>query len=156
MESHKFICHYEDCQKTYKSKFNLRRHIDSMHLKLKTFQCLECLNWFVSKQNLQDHLNIHADLKPFICNEPDCNKQFRQASHLGVHRKIHEKRKEKLRRLNDFKPLLLSSIKLPKEIHDYDTPISPTLPLPVVPPMDTNRIRLNLRLPLLSGLFNNI
>ena len=84
-----FQCYYSECGKTYKTRFNLRRHINSTHLKIKGFTCPECNKPFVSKQNLKEHHYIHTGEKPFPCDEPGCSKRFRQVSQLSIHKRIH-------------------------------------------------------------------
>jgi uncharacterized Zn-finger protein len=84
-----FQCYYSECGKTYKTRFNLRRHINSSHLKIKGFKCPECNKPFVSKQNLKEHHYIHTGEKPFPCDEPGCSKRFRQVSQLSIHKRIH-------------------------------------------------------------------
>ena len=60
MELQEYRCYYEQCSKTYKTKYNLRRHINSNHLYIKEFSCQICLKSFASKQNLQGHEKIHT------------------------------------------------------------------------------------------------
>ena len=54
-------CPYDDCQKHLSSKFNLQRHIDTCHLRIKRFECAVCFKRFASKQNLREHEFIHGD-----------------------------------------------------------------------------------------------
>lgn len=93
MADHTYICYYTWCHKEFKTKYNLRRHINFSHLKIRNFQCHYCEKKFVSKQNLREHEFIHTGEKPFTCTEPGCRKKFRQASQLSVHRKVHLKPK---------------------------------------------------------------
>jgi hypothetical protein len=53
-------CPYEDCRKSLSSKFNLQRHIDTCHLRIKRFECEVCFKRFASKQNLREHEFIHG------------------------------------------------------------------------------------------------
>lgn len=83
-----FCCPYQSCNKEYKSKFNLRRHVQYNHLGNKPFACTVCERNFVSKQNLAEHEFIHKGLKPYKCTE--CGLKFRYYSQISVHRRIHE------------------------------------------------------------------
>ena len=53
MNTHK--CYYEECKKVYTSKYNLVRHINSSHLKIKKFFCVKCSKHFPNRQNLAVH-----------------------------------------------------------------------------------------------------
>mmetsp|Transcript_836 Transcript_836/g.1900 ORF Transcript_836/g.1900 Transcript_836/m.1900 type:complete len:159 (+) Transcript_836:492-968(+) len=87
MEQELYRCYYDRCTRTYSSKYNLRRHVNSTHLRIRSFTCEKCDKKFTSKQSLKEHFYIHTGEKPFTCFEIGCNKRFRQASQLNVHRK---------------------------------------------------------------------
>ena len=106
-----FICYYSECGKTYKTRFNLRRHINSTHLKIKGFTCPECNKPFVSKQNLKEHHYIHTGEKPFPCDEPGCLKRFRQVSQLSYHKRAHYRRKIRSKAVAEIPELLLSTFR---------------------------------------------
>ncbi len=82
-----FVCYYEACGQTFTTKFNLRRHVNAVHLEIKTYECDLCRKKFASKQNLTEHRFIHTGERPFRCIV--CNRCFRQASQLCQHRKRH-------------------------------------------------------------------
>jgi hypothetical protein len=46
---------------------------------------------FRTQKNIvfRDHMNIHKDIRPYVCAEPNCRKQFFSAKSLGAHRKRH-------------------------------------------------------------------
>lgn len=89
MPSKRLKCEYEGCSKSYCSSFNLKRHIELIHLGVKKFKCSFCSRLLSSKQNLLDHLNIHTGSKPYICEIPSCSQAFRQLSQYYIHRKLH-------------------------------------------------------------------
>lgn len=89
MPSKRLKCEYEGCSKSYCSSFNLKRHIELIHLGVKKFKCSFCSRFLSSKQNLLDHLNIHTGSKPYICEIPSCSQAFRQLSQYYIHRKLH-------------------------------------------------------------------
>ena len=84
-----FPCYYPDCPKGFVSKFNLRRHINVAHLRIRAHECPVCQKKMASKQNVKEHLYIHTGEKPFQCPLPTCGKRFRQASHLAFHKRTH-------------------------------------------------------------------
>lgn len=47
------------CQKVYGSPTNLRRHIETVHLKIKSFFCTICSKNFSQKKVLEYHLRTH-------------------------------------------------------------------------------------------------
>lgn len=82
-----YCCMAPDCDKSYTSKFNLKRHVEIAHYKIKRFECLVCHGLYSSLQNLKEHTNLHYGLKPFSC--PQCGEAFRQASQLSLHKRSH-------------------------------------------------------------------
>lgn len=82
-----YCCMYPDCTSEYSTKFNLKRHVESVHLHIKKYQCNQCSSNFSSKQSLKEHLRIHSGAMPFKCTA--CEKSFRQASQLSLHRRVH-------------------------------------------------------------------
>ena len=83
-----YCCMIPGCDKAYSTKFNLKRHVETIHLRKKRHQCTICYRWFASKQNLSEHTNLHTGAKPFSCSI--CGKLFRQVSQLSLHKRKHE------------------------------------------------------------------
>jgi len=84
-----YCCMHADCDSEYSTKFNLKKHVESVHMKVKKFKCPSCCVYFSSKQSLQEHTNIHTGAMPFKCIL--CEKYFRQASQLSLHKRVHIK-----------------------------------------------------------------
>lgn len=82
-----YCCMYTDCSSEYSTKFNLKRHVESVHMHVKRFQCPLCKVYFSSKQSLKEHQHIHSGMMPFTCLA--CGKLFRQASQLSLHKRVH-------------------------------------------------------------------
>lgn len=82
-----YCCPFPGCEKSYNSKFNLKRHVETAHLKKKQHQCGMCSKWFTSRQNLNEHYNTHSGAKPFQCKE--CGLRFRHTSQLSFHKRQH-------------------------------------------------------------------
>ena len=57
-----FKCYYSDCSRSYNSKYNLKRHINTNHLCLKNYPCDQCDRIFASKKNVMKHKVSHSDI----------------------------------------------------------------------------------------------
>ncbi|OMJ93000.1 hypothetical protein SteCoe_4079 [Stentor coeruleus] len=82
-----YCCPFPGCSKEYKVKFNLRRHVQMIHIKMTFHRCRVCAKSFSSRQVLKEHFYRHSKVKPYYCAK--CGKRFRQYSHLSSHRKSH-------------------------------------------------------------------
>ena len=58
-----FKCYHPGCQKTYNSKYNLVRHINTKHLLILKYACPHCDRKFPHKQNLGYHLKAHTRMQ---------------------------------------------------------------------------------------------
>lgn len=87
MEAH--ACHVSGCFKVYKSKANLKRHIEAIHAETKKYQCNQCSKVLSSKQNLKEHKFIHSKELPYVCKEIGCGLRFRHGSQYSAHKRIH-------------------------------------------------------------------
>ena len=87
-----YCCMIPGCDKAYSSRFNLKRHVETIHQKMKKHQCSECMRWFASKQNLVEHIYTHTGDRPFECTI--CDQAFRQASQLSLHKRKHDLQNE--------------------------------------------------------------
>lgn len=61
MAESRYVCYYEECKKLFKSKYNLVRHVNTKHLQIKNFACVECSKTFGSTQNLEVHSRVHTE-----------------------------------------------------------------------------------------------
>ncbi|XP_050559512.1 zinc finger protein 761 isoform X1 [Spodoptera frugiperda] len=76
------------CNKTYKKKFELNRHIKHHHLQQRSYLCDKCNAKFFSKRGLSDHLSRHSG--GVVCSCDVCGKTFSRTRTLKEHLKIHE------------------------------------------------------------------
>ncbi len=83
-----YQCDYGNCTKKYRTRFSLKRHYLS-HLGIKQHQCPHCDKRFRLVQYLNEHIYTHTGERPFACSYPGCNKRFRQAGKLSIHKKQH-------------------------------------------------------------------
>jgi len=82
-----YCCYYSNCCKEFPTKYNLKRHIETVHLKCKQYQCNFCLKFFANLQNLREHLNLHTGNTPYVCSV--CKESYRYASQLSLHKRSH-------------------------------------------------------------------
>ena len=73
----------DQCEGTYKTKDDLKRH-KRTHMVDRPFKCPQCGHGFVDNTGLIRHVRIHTGERPFVC--PDCLKAFTQSSSLKSHR----------------------------------------------------------------------
>ena len=87
----------EHCHKNISTKDNMRKHIDSVHKKLRKHKCSFCEKAFTDPTPLKQHLERHkADpsVRPFKCHL--CAKAFMLEVHLKGHiLVVHESEKVK-------------------------------------------------------------
>ncbi|VVC98040.1 unnamed protein product [Leptidea sinapis] len=76
------------CNKTYKKKFELNRHIKHHHLQQRSFLCDKCNAKFFSKRGLVDHMTRHTGAE--LCSCDICGKSFSRLRTLREHIKVHE------------------------------------------------------------------
>lgn len=84
-----YCCMFPECTKSYTTKYNLRRHVECGHLKVRPFHCRRCEKRFSSRQNLREHLQTHGSNKPYVCRS--CSSTFRTSSQLALHKRIHQR-----------------------------------------------------------------
>ena len=66
-----------------------QKHVHTVHLKIRPFECEQCQKSFIKKNHLKDHINaIHLKIKPYECHQ--CKMSFAQKSQLNTHVKIHQ------------------------------------------------------------------
>lgn len=59
----------EICGKTFSTKYVLTGHVNSAHLGMKkSFVCPTCGRSFTQKNSYLMHANVHAGIKPFVCD----------------------------------------------------------------------------------------
>ncbi|XP_031617242.1 zinc finger protein 431-like isoform X2 [Contarinia nasturtii] len=82
----KFIC--DICEKTFRTKGNIRLHMVNTHSKKLDFICDQCGNKFAALGTLQQHIQrIHNDEKSFECEE--CGKRYSEKYDFKKHYNNH-------------------------------------------------------------------
>lgn len=90
-----FICDHLGCERIFKAKYSLMRHVKTKHLKKKKFECKHCGKKFALQHNLKEHEYIHTQALPFICGIDGCTQSFRQRGKLCLHRCKHPSYKKR-------------------------------------------------------------
>ena len=83
----RYCCMHNYCGKYFTTRFNLKRHIEIVHLNYKRYRCETCEKLFASKKNLIEHSYLHSGAKPYQCDV--CDLSFRHLSFLCLHRRVH-------------------------------------------------------------------
>lgn len=78
----KWICKYEDCNKKFGRKENIKSHVQT-HLGDRQFRCDHCKKCFVRGHDLKRHAKIHTGTKAYACL---CGNAFARHDALTRHR----------------------------------------------------------------------
>ncbi|CAM1503825.1 Fc.00g014160.m01.CDS01 [Cosmosporella sp. VM-42] len=81
-EDGKWKCLYEDCDKKFGRKENIKSHIQT-HLGDRQYKCPECQKPFVRQHDLKRHAKIHSGYKPYECR---CGNSFARQDALTRHK----------------------------------------------------------------------
>ena len=80
------IC--DECGKAFPRAHCLKKHRETVHMKIRKYQCPQCIKCYAYSSDLYRHLRTHVDAKPFEC--PICGKKAAYSNNLRKHmRKVH-------------------------------------------------------------------
>ena len=85
-----YPCPHPGWEKILATTFSLRRHVDLKHRKQKNHVWKYWGKRFSLLQYLKEHVLIHTQETPFVCNINGCQAAFRQRAKLCAHRKTHK------------------------------------------------------------------
>ncbi|KAK2890484.1 zinc finger protein 292b [Channa argus] len=93
------ICPVGKCRRSFKFFKNLIAHVKAhgeneeakifLEMQSKKVVCQYCRRHFVNVTHLNDHLQVHCGVKPYICIQLNCKASFLSNTELLVHRKTH-------------------------------------------------------------------
>jgi general transcription factor IIIA len=80
-----FSCDFEGCDKSFKRKDQLMRHIRS-HTGEKNHVCGKdgCGRAFITAAQLQRHINVHGSVHAYVCDL--CDESFHKKTQLRTHK----------------------------------------------------------------------
>lgn len=94
----------DSCPKFFKQKHYLRIHVETEHLKLRSFKCNVCTYSAASNKNLSRHVKSHGE-------KTECNKCYKPVTDIKSHLKSHVKVKCSICSLDMLKSSLKRHIK---------------------------------------------
>lgn len=80
------------CSFTTSRQYHLRRHVSSVHDKLRNYTCSHtgCSSVFACKSSLAKHIEvIHDKIRRYDCTWPNCSRSFSRSHHLKRHELRH-------------------------------------------------------------------
>lgn len=93
------VCPVGKCRRSFKFFKNLVAHVKAhgddeeaktfLEMQSKKVVCQYCRRHFISVTHLNDHLQVHCGVKPYICIQLNCKASFLSNTELLVHRKTH-------------------------------------------------------------------
>ncbi|XP_034555052.1 zinc finger protein 292b [Notolabrus celidotus] len=93
------VCPVGNCRRSYKFFKNLIAHVKGhgdneeakifLEMQSKKVVCQYCRRHFVSVTHLNDHLQVHCGVRPYICIQLNCKASFLSNAELIVHKKTH-------------------------------------------------------------------
>ncbi|XP_034755780.1 zinc finger protein 292b isoform X1 [Etheostoma cragini] len=93
------VCPIGKCRRSFKFFKNLIAHVKAhgdneeaktfLEMQSKKVVCQYCRRHFVNVTHLNDHLQVHCGVKPYICIQLNCKASFLSNTELLLHRKTH-------------------------------------------------------------------
>lgn len=82
-----------DCEKKFRRKSSLRKHINFTHKGKFKYECKDCSVTFIDLTKFELHNNTKhktdSTQKKYRCQDPDCNKSFASSEYLKRHQVTH-------------------------------------------------------------------
>ena len=90
VNSKKYECVYDGCNRSYTSMGNLKTHLKA-HQGKYDYKCDHetCEKAFLSSYSLKVHRRIHTGERPYSCVTDGCDKSFTTLYRLNAHKRVH-------------------------------------------------------------------
>lgn len=84
-------CTHPGCEKLFPLKSNLKKHVESVHHKMRPYKCHLCPRTFYERCKLSGHIQtVHHNERRFPCSFQGCTSRFKQSSDCKRHiREVH-------------------------------------------------------------------
>lgn len=79
----------EMCDREFKKKSNMKKHLQLVHLKLELFVCEICARTFKYSRSYIEHKRKHTGERPFKCDFDSCDKSFTTTKQKRLHVNVH-------------------------------------------------------------------
>ncbi|XP_037305562.2 zinc finger protein 292b [Pungitius pungitius] len=93
------VCPVGKCKRSFKFLKNLLAHVRAhgdneeaksfLEMQSKKVVCQYCRRHFINVTHLNDHLQVHCGVRPYICIQLNCKASFLSNTELFLHRKTH-------------------------------------------------------------------
>lgn len=93
------VCPVGKCRRSFKYFKNLIAHVKAhgddeeaktfLEMQRKKVVCQYCRRHFINVTHLNDHLQVHCGVRPYICIQLNCKASFLSNTELLIHRKTH-------------------------------------------------------------------
>lgn len=82
----RIACWHGHCDKKFKRKWDLQKHIEAVHYRFKPFTCSVCPKKFGHKGTRDKHVRtIHLRIRPFNCQHAGCGRTFSERGNMRKH-----------------------------------------------------------------------
>lgn len=76
----------EICGRSFGRKYDLKKHVEAVHLQLRPYECKTCGKRFGHKGTFNNHVRaVHLKLRPYRCPWPGCELAFSEKSNVDKH-----------------------------------------------------------------------
>ncbi|KAK7109664.1 hypothetical protein V1264_013664 [Littorina saxatilis] len=73
------------CQRWFRTKTGLHRHVRKLHMDDPKFRCRQCGHGFMTREHFTGHMNMHTGVQGFQC--PHCPQRYTYRGDLYRHKK---------------------------------------------------------------------